>query len=90
MHSEAGVQVFAERKGEADVAEALRLFQGALQMQPSADEARAALYNSACCYTKQKQWQAAVDAVVSAVNDYDLKFSVANQVSHVLRAPGSH
>ena len=48
-----------------------------MQLQPSDDEARAALYNSACCYTKQKRWQPAVDAVVSAVNDYDLKLSVA-------------
>lgn len=73
-------QVWAARDGEESLAEALRLFQAALEMQPSDDEARAALYNSACCYAKQKRWQPAVDAVVSAVNDYDLKLSVAVKV----------
>lgn len=73
-------QVFAEQKGEAGTAEALRLFQAALSLQPTPDEARAALYNSACCFAKQRQWQPAVDAVTSAVNDYDLKLTVAINV----------
>uniref|UniRef100_A0A061RBA2 Uncharacterized protein n=1 Tax=Tetraselmis sp. GSL018 TaxID=582737 RepID=A0A061RBA2_9CHLO len=46
-------------------------------MDPNADEARAAHYNSACCYTKLRKWDEAADSVVSAVNDYDLKFIVA-------------
>ena len=75
-------QVFATRDGDKSIAEALRLFQAAMQLEPTDDEARAALYNSACCYTKQKRWQPAVDAVVSAVNDYDLKLSVAVKVRY--------
>jgi len=57
-----------------------------MKLDPSDDEARAALYNSACCYTKLKQWQLAVDATVSAVNDYDLKLSVAVKARHSSRS----
>ena len=45
-----------------------------------ADEARAALYNSACCHAKLRRWQPAVDAISAAVNDYDLKLTVAINV----------
>ncbi|KAK9816632.1 hypothetical protein WJX72_003075 [[Myrmecia] bisecta] len=55
----------------------MQLFQAALSLRPSDDEARAALYNSACCYVKLKQWQPAADAVVKAVNDHNLKLEVA-------------
>lgn len=57
-----------------------------MKLDPSDDEARAALYNSACCYTKLKRWQLAVDATVSAVNDYDLKLSVAVKASYSSRS----
>ena len=80
VYYESDHQVFAEQKGEAGTAEALRLFQAALALGPTPDEARAALYNSACCYAKQRQWQPAVDAVTAAVNDYDLKLTVAINV----------
>ena len=56
---------------------ALTLFQKALTLNPNDDEARAALYNSACALTKLKRWDEAADAVVSAVNDRGLKLSVA-------------
>ena len=55
-----------------------------MNMNPSREEARAALYNSACCLTKEKQWQAATDAVTDAINNYGLKYAVAQQVSRSL------
>lgn len=70
---ELGLELFAA----GDAQGALSLFQGAMALSPSADEARAALYNSACAHTRLKQWAPAAAAVVSAVNDYDLKLSVA-------------
>ena len=66
------------------------MFQEALTLQPSRDEARAALYNSACCYAKQRQWQPAVDAVTAAVNDYDLKLTVAINVRRLLCGRAGH
>lgn len=51
--------------------------QGAMERGPNSDEARAAKYNAACCYTKLKRWTEAAEAVQSAVNDYDLKLIVA-------------
>ncbi len=72
--------MFAEQSGESGASEALRLFSEALDLQPTADEARAALYNSACCHAKLRQWQPAVDAISAAVNDYDLKLTVAFNV----------
>jgi tetratricopeptide (TPR) repeat protein len=56
---------------------ALRLFLHALKQSPNDDEACAALYNAACAYTKLERWQEASDAVVKAVNDYNLKLVVA-------------
>ena len=44
------------------------------------DEARAALYNSACARARLRQWQEAADDVVRAVNKYGLKFEVAAKV----------
>lgn len=51
-----------------------------MQAEPSDDEARAALYNSACAHAKLKQWQPATDAVRKAVNDYQLRLTVAVKV----------
>lgn len=51
-----------------------------MSMNPSQDEARAALFNSACCLVKEKQWQAAADAVAEACNNYGLKYSIAVKV----------
>lgn len=50
-------------------------------MNPSQDEARAVLYNSACCLVKEKQWQAAADAVAEACNKYGLKYAIALKVA---------
>ena len=44
------------------------------------DEARAALYNSACARARLRQWQEAADDVVRACNEYGLKFEVAAKV----------
>lgn len=70
---EAGLQLFEGGDAQA----ALSLFQRALTLNPNDDEARAALYNSACALTKLKRWEEAADAVVSAVNDRGLKLAVA-------------
>ena len=48
---------------------------------PSEDESRAALYNRACAYVKQKKYDDAKRDLTAAVNEYKLKFSV------VLRDP---
>lgn len=49
----------------------------AQQLNPNDDEARAACYNAACAQTRLRQWQAAVDSLTRAVNEYDLKLTVA-------------
>lgn len=59
-------------------------------MNPTQDEARAALYNSACCLVKEKKWQAAADSVAEACNNYGLKYAVAlkvNTACHTLPSP---
>lgn len=73
---ERGLEAFAK----GDTSEALTMFRKGMSMNPSQDEARAALYNSACCLTKEKQWQAAADAVAEACNNYGLKYSIAVKV----------
>ena len=60
--------------------EAVQLFNTALELNPSEDEAMAALYNLGCAYTKQKQWKPAAEAIVRAINDYKLKLAVALKV----------
>lgn len=62
---------------QGDAQGALKLFQRALELNPNDDEARAALYNSACAFTKLKRWDEAANAVISAVNDRNLKLAVA-------------
>ena len=56
-------------------------------MRPDNDEARAAHYNAACCYTALGQWEEAAENLVAAVNEYDLKFSVAIKVPFSIGAP---
>ncbi|KIY95615.1 hypothetical protein MNEG_12345, partial [Monoraphidium neglectum] len=73
---EEGLEAFNERK---DYAEALRLFNAAMGLKPTNEEASAALYNAGCAHAKQKEWQKASDAILRAVNDYNLKLSVALQ-----------
>lgn len=73
---EEGLAAFNERK---DYAEALRLFRAAMEMRPSEEEAIAALYNAGCAHAKQKQWRDASESILRAVNDYNLKLSVALQ-----------
>ena len=74
---ERGLEAF--RTGDSK--EALALFRKGMSMNPSQDEARAALYNSACCLVKEKQWQAAADAVAEACNKYGLKYAIAVKVA---------
>jgi len=64
-------------KDNKDYAEAVRLYKLAMEMKPNDDEARAALYNMGCAQAKMKQWQPATDNILSAINDYGLKLSVA-------------
>ena len=74
---ESGLRSFNQKKSYA---EAVQLFSTALELNPSEDEAMAALYNLGCAYTKQKQWKPAADAIVKAINDHKLKLSVALKV----------
>ena len=76
---ERGLVSFNEQK---NAAAALSLFQEALQLSPSEEEARAATYNSACAHAKLKQWQPAADAVVRAINTYGESLSVALKACH--------
>ena len=73
---ERGLQLFSD----GNYRDALQYFESAMQAGPSDDEARAALYNSACAHAKLKQWQPATDAVRKAVNDYQLRLTVAIKV----------
>lgn len=74
---ESGLLSFNQKKSYA---EAVQLFSTALELNPSEDEAMAALYNLGCAYTKQKQWKPAAEAIVRAINDHKLKLSVALKV----------
>ena len=49
-------------------------------MNPSDDEARSAMFNMGCALAKQKQWASAAEAVVTAINKYQLKLVVALKV----------
>jgi len=71
---ERGLEAFREKK---DYERAARLFQAALELKPSSEEAAAALYNRACALAKLRRWQQASDALASAVDDHGLKLSVA-------------
>lgn len=79
---ETGTTEFEKKNYE----DALQLYQKAMGMSPDNDEARAAMYNSACVHAKQGRWQAATDAIKTAVNEYNLKLSVAKAV----RGSGGH
>lgn len=68
-----GLEVFAAGDAQA----ALALFQAALKKPLTDDEARAAHYNSACAQVKLARWEDAAQSVRRAVDDYDLKLSVA-------------
>ena len=70
---ERGLEAFQSGNAEA----ALQLFLQAQALQPDADEARAACYNAACAQARLRQWQPAVDSITRAVNEYDLKLTVA-------------
>ena len=78
--AKAAVEQGLEAFSKGDSTEALALFQQSLGLNPNQDEARAALYNSACCLTKEKQWQPAADAIAKACNEYGLKYTVALKV----------
>lgn len=65
---EKGLELFGE--GQAD--KALQEFLRAQTLNPTEDEMRAAVYNSACAYVKLKRWQDASQALQKAINDYDV------------------
>lgn len=74
---EEGLAAFNDQK---DYAEALRLFQAAMELRPTEQEAIAALYNAGCAHAKRKEWREASQSILKAVNEYNLKLSVALQV----------
>ena len=69
-----GLACFEKRRYDA----AVRNFSAALKDFGSAseDESRAALYNRACAYVKLTKYDEAKVDLKSAINDYNLKFSV--------------
>ena len=69
-----GLACFEKRRYEA----AVRNFSAALKDfgSPSEDESRAALYNRACAYVKLQKYDEAKVDLKSAINEYNLKFSV--------------
>lgn len=75
---ERGLKEFKENK---NYEEALRLFEASMKMKPNQDEALAAMYNMGCTYAKLKEWKKSADAIVSAINDHNLKLSVAIKVN---------
>jgi len=74
---ETGLSAFKERR---DYDESVRLFKAALQLQPSSEEACAALFNLGCAYAKQRKFKEASEAIGKAINEHGLKLSVALQV----------
>lgn len=80
--AKAAVEQGLEAFSKGNNTEALGLFQQSLKLDPNDDEARAALYNSACCLAKQKEWQAAADAITKACNEHGLKYAVALKVAY--------
>ena len=52
-----------------------------VQLNPSQDEARAALYNKGCCHAQMEQWAEAAEAVQQACNNYGLRLAVAIEAS---------
>lgn len=75
---EGGLTSFQKKSYE----EAVKQFNAALELNPTEDEAMAALYNLGCAYTKQKKWKLASEAIIRAINDYKLKLSVALKVGY--------
>jgi len=73
---EEGLKLFQKKS----YAKAVEHFNTALELNPTDDEAMAALYNLGCAYTKQKQWKLASESIIRAINDYKLKLSVALKV----------
>lgn len=67
-------------EGWQDTKGAIALFEEAMNLNPDQDEARAAIYNIACCQAQLKNWKASANAVESAVNNYGLKLKVALEV----------
>jgi len=66
-------------KTDKDAKGALDEFLLAQRLSPTNDEMLAAIYNSACAYVELGRWQEAADSLEKAINQYDLKISVALQ-----------
>lgn len=74
---EAGLKEFADTK---DYNEAVRLFKAALDLKPSSEEAAAALFNLGCAYAKLRNFKGAAEAIGTAINEHNLKLTVALKV----------
>lgn len=75
--AEAAVEKGLSLFEQGDASAALEEFLRAEASSPTNDEALAAIYNAACAYTKLNRWKEASDALVRAINEYDLKLIVA-------------
>ncbi|XP_057870151.2 protein LOW PSII ACCUMULATION 1, chloroplastic isoform X2 [Cryptomeria japonica] len=58
------------------IKDAIIQFEKALSLDPSPDEARAALYNKACCHASREEGGKTAEALRMALRDYNLNFSV--------------
>lgn len=83
---EAGLNEFAQQR---NYDEAVRLFKTAMELNPSSEEAAAALFNLGCAYAKQRKFKEASEAIGEAINEHSLKISVALKVWHSLLATGA-
>jgi hypothetical protein len=76
--AESAVENGLELFGAGDAQAALDEFSRARSVpNVTADELRAAVYNSACAYVKLKRWKEACDAIEEAINTHDVKLVVA-------------
>ncbi|RWR73861.1 Tetratricopeptide repeat-containing domain-containing protein [Cinnamomum micranthum f. kanehirae] len=66
-----GLSLFSKGR----VKDALSQFETALSLDPNPIEAQAALYNKACCHAYRGEGKRAADALRTALQEYNLKFS---------------
>eukprot|EP01018_Ginkgo_biloba_P002679 Gb_01636 [translate_table: standard] len=66
-----GLSLFSKRR----VKDALAQFEKALTLDPDPEEAKAALYNKACCHAYREEGKKATESLRKALREYNLKFS---------------
>ncbi|CAL4963702.1 unnamed protein product [Urochloa decumbens] len=65
-----GLELFSKGR----VRDALEQFENALELNPTPNEAQAALYNKACCHAYREESKKAAECLRTALRDYNLKF----------------